>query len=405
MAKVQTVEVADELKNLQRKALEQSDRFINSVIQGHKSLPSDSRKKVIKKYSLFGFLAPLWRSLTTEQKAVWATAGVHSSLTNWQLFISDNAARLRNDLTLEIPPSELWQVRAGYFLIESPSSELILKQEHPLSYWVANKIVGASWKSELVEITETFSLPLDLEIRYKSDLSLVSGFVAPVTTNTISGTITLSGSPVSGAVVRCVRQSDNIILTQKTTGGDGLYEFTGLATDEVYDVVVEYADGGTKYNAFSLWNRNGQLTDFQLESYTVPNGDNADFTLSEYSFTPAKARYYAKVWTSYQGEDIYTDFEIPFDSVSDWSLETLEISGLRGIIVGYTLFLEISGYRGELLFDNIRAVHGGTNWARDPRCDDISKTFTKGFAIVPPFWVPVSLPTGSQFSTQFPPSL
>jgi len=295
MAKVETVVVPDELKNVQRAALEQSDRFLHSVVQAHKSLPSDARKKIIKEQSLFGFLATFWRALSVSEKNVWRDAAAFSGITNWQLFISDNAARLRNDLELDVPPSDLWQVRAGQILIQSPATEMILKQSHPQTYFVSQKIVGAPWKSEVVKIEEVFGLPLEISLRYKSNLLAV---------------------------------------------------------------------GPTQ-----------------------------------------SARYYATVWTSYQGEDIFTDFSINFAAVADWNLQSLTINSLRGIIVGYTLYFEIIGYTGEVLFDNIRAVHSGTNWALDPRCDAIDKTFSKGFAAVPPFWVPVSLPTGATFSSQYPPAL
>lgn len=306
MAKTQTIEVADELKNLEANALERRDRFILGVVQGHKRLPSKVQKKELKRAaiinspmeergSLFKYLAPLWQGLSTAQKTVWKEAAAYSSLTNWQLFISDNAARIRNSLVLEVPPSDLWQVRAGRIFIESPASDIHLKQEHPLDYVVTQKIPGRPWKYELVNITETFSLPLEIIIRYKSDLT---------------------------------------------------------------------AEGPTQV-----------------------------------------ARYYARVWTSYQGEDIETDIVCDFSPSVGWTEVSASTSGLRGILIGYTLHLEISGYRGELLFDNIRAVHGGTNWARDPRCDKIQKTFTKGFAVVPPFWIPVSLPDGSVFSSEYPPAL
>ena len=275
-------------------------------MQGHKHLPSKNQKRLLKRKaiinspqegrgSIFKFLSPLWRALTPEQKQVWKDAGAVSGLTNWQLFVSDNSARIQNSLELGVPPSELWQVRTGYLTIFSPASEIILRQEHPLNYWISDKVPGASWKNEPVLITEQFSFPLTISIRYKSDLT--------------------------------------------STGG-------------------------------------------------------ADI-----------ARYYARVWTSYQGEDIYTDYAIDFDLDTDWKFATLTIQKPRGIIVGYTLFIHIEGYTGELFFDNIRAVHGGTNWARDPRCDDISKEFSGAFALVPPFWIADSLPEGASFSSVFPPSL
>lgn len=295
MAKTEAIEVPDELKNLQRKSVEQRDRFYLGVCQSHKREPSKIQKKIIKEKSLFGYLATFWRELTPEQKAVWSEAGAFSSLSNWQLYISDNAARIRNNLTLDVPPSDLWQVNAGRLTVEAPASQILLKQEHPQQYLVAQKVVGQSWKREIVSIDEVFSLPLELEIRYKSDLS---------------------------------------------------------------------STGPTQ-----------------------------------------SARYFARVWTSYQGVDIFTDYPIDFSPSADWTEASLTISGLRGIIIGYTLYIGFSGYTGTLLFDNIRAIHGGTNWALDPRCDAIDTTFKKAFASVPPFWIPDTLPSGASFESVYPPAL
>jgi len=306
MVRTISVEVTDELKHLYNNALERRDRFYLGVIQGHKRMPSKAQKKLLKRSaiinspmtargSLFKYLSPLWRALTDGQKTAWKDAGVFSFLSGWQLFISDNASRIRNSISFPVTPSELWQVRTGYIKIEGPASQFIISQAHPLDYVVVQKVVGRSWKKEMVTIHEVFSLPVTLKIRYKSNLSVYGG---------------------------------------------------------------------------------GQI-----------------------------ARYKITVWTSYQGEDIYTDFSINFDAVTDWKSATVSTSGLRGIIIGYTLFIEIVGYRGELLFDNIEATHSGTNWALDPRCDEINKTYTKAFALVPPFWVPVSQPAGASFSSIFPPVL
>lgn len=295
MAKTQSVSVPDEIKTLYNSAIELSDPFVFGTAQAHKALPPDRRKAALKGQSVFRFLAPIWRELTPEQKLVWKEAGVYSGISGWQLFVSDNSARIRTQLPLDIPPSELWQVNAGRLLIESPADTLILKQEHPQSYWAAGKVVGASWKKQLVRIVENFSLPLELQIRYKTNLT--------------------------------------------------------------------------------------------------PVGDTQS------------ARFFARIWTSYQGQDIYSDLDINFSPSADWTYSTVTESAMRGILIGYTLYLEIIGYTGEVLFDNIRALHSGSNWAQDPRCDEINKIFRKAFAVVPPFWVPVSLPSGSTFSSQYPPSL
>lgn len=306
MAKTSTQNVPDELRNLFNKSVEQRDRYILGVAQGHKRLPSDRQRKALRRVaninspqsgrgSLFKFFSPMWRALTDEQKEAWRQAAVNSALTGWQLFISDNAARARASLEFGIPPSDLWQVRAGQIKIESPASSIKLGQAHPLDYVVTRKIRGQPWKEEVVAVKENFGLPLELQIRYKSDLTPV---------------------------------------------------------------------GGTQF-----------------------------------------AAYYAEVWSSYQGVDTMTHLEIPLSETTDWTLETVSLSHVIGHIIGYTLYIEVIGYTGEILYDNIRALHSGQNWARDPRCDNISRVFTKGFSQVLPFWIPLDLTEGASFASYYPPAL
>lgn len=299
------MDVPDELKIVARKAHQKRDRYILGVVQSQRREPSKAQKRELKRVasinspqkgrgSMFRYLSPHWRGLPGATKTLWSNAAPYSSLTNWQLFVSDSAARFRNYVSFPGTPSEVWQVRAGRILIESPASEILLRQEHPQAYIVEQKIPGMPWKKEIVQITEIFSLPLTIGIAYKSNLT--------------------------------------------PTGG------------------------------------------------------------------VQRARLYADVWTSYQGVDVHTEVAVDMDPSTDWTSATKTLSGQRGIVIGYTLFLDIFGYTGELLFDNVQATHGGTNWARDPRCDNISKTFSGAFALVPPYWSPDSLPSGASFSSVFPPS-
>ena len=74
----------------------------------------------------------------------------------------------------------------------------------------------------------------------------------------LTGFVTMGGSGVSGAVVRLVRQSTDAEVMKVTTAADGSYTFTGYLNQvlpgENYHIFVEYTNGGTKYNAKSLWN-------------------------------------------------------------------------------------------------------------------------------------------------------
>lgn len=69
----------------------------------------------------------------------------------------------------------------------------------------------------------------------------------------ISGTVTLSGSPVESATIRCIRQSDNVAIASTTTDVSGTYIFEDLEETELYHLAVEYEAASVKYNALSLW--------------------------------------------------------------------------------------------------------------------------------------------------------
>lgn len=114
------------------------------------------------------------------------------------------------------------------------------------------------------------------------------------------------------------------------------------------------------------------------------------------------ARFYADVWTSYQGVDIENIVEIPFDPSTDWTYATISNSAIRGTLIGYTLYIQINGYQGTLLFDNIGAVHSGVNWIFDKRCDYINKVYKKGLAIVPPHWEAIDQQDGAVFFSLSP---
>lgn len=69
----------------------------------------------------------------------------------------------------------------------------------------------------------------------------------------ISGVVSLNGTPVEGAIVRCIRQSDNVAIADVSTDSSGAYTFEDLEEDELYHLAIEYENEGTKYNARSLW--------------------------------------------------------------------------------------------------------------------------------------------------------
>lgn len=72
----------------------------------------------------------------------------------------------------------------------------------------------------------------------------------------LSGVVTLASVPVTGAIIRLIRQSTDIEVAKTTTNASGYYKFVSVSyivPGENYHICVEYTDGGTKYNAKSLW--------------------------------------------------------------------------------------------------------------------------------------------------------
>jgi hypothetical protein len=113
------------------------------------------------------------------------------------------------------------------------------------------------------------------------------------------------------------------------------------------------------------------------------------------------ARFYAIIYSSYQGRTLETPADIDFDLVTDWKTASFGIGEVIGLVRGYALFLELDGVRGDVWFDNVRAEHSGQNWVRDTHCNNIKMAFTKKWYQVPAHWVAIELPSGSYYNTEY----
>jgi hypothetical protein len=69
----------------------------------------------------------------------------------------------------------------------------------------------------------------------------------------IAGVVTLNSVGVVGAILRCIRESDNVAITEQETVSGGVYQFDGLDTAETYHLAVEYEADSEQYNALSQW--------------------------------------------------------------------------------------------------------------------------------------------------------
>lgn len=68
----------------------------------------------------------------------------------------------------------------------------------------------------------------------------------------ISGTCTLAGSPVLGAIVTLIDSATDTVVATDTSDVSGNYAFNGLDITKTYHVVAEYEDSPDQYNAKSL---------------------------------------------------------------------------------------------------------------------------------------------------------
>lgn len=113
------------------------------------------------------------------------------------------------------------------------------------------------------------------------------------------------------------------------------------------------------------------------------------------------AKYYAHVYSLYQGRDIENVLEINLDLDSTGETLTATLGNLLGEVKSYVLYLEIIDCQGVLIVDNIQLIHSGQNWVRDPFCNDLDQSFTRAFYQVPKHWAPVVLPEGAFFGSEF----
>jgi len=113
------------------------------------------------------------------------------------------------------------------------------------------------------------------------------------------------------------------------------------------------------------------------------------------------AYFYLDVISSYQGENLHTFCLIDLSLSSDWKNQIATLSAVKGLIQGYTAFIEIVNATGDLYFDNVSIEHNGLNWARDPFCDSIQTEFTKRFEQIPKNWAPTNLVSGAYYLSQF----
>lgn len=113
------------------------------------------------------------------------------------------------------------------------------------------------------------------------------------------------------------------------------------------------------------------------------------------------AGFYVEVLSHYQGRDIYTPTYITFGASDEWQRTEIEVQRPIGLIKGYTAYIDVNGYQGELDFDNVLLQHSGQNWARDFRCNNIQTNYTRAFQQVARNWESVIAPSGFLYGSVY----
>jgi len=115
-----------------------------------------------------------------------------------------------------------------------------------------------------------------------------------------------------------------------------------------------------------------------------------------------KARFYAIIYSSYQGRTIENEIGFNYNIASGWTRETVTASEIIGVVRSYELRIELDGVRGWFEWDDVVAQHTGTNYARDFRCTDVNNDLTAVNYQIERSWEEQFLPYGSVFSSVYP---
>jgi len=298
MAKTSVLNIPEGNEEDYYKPLQTMDRFIIPRIKPKNKLLSRKRKKIIEDRTYLKICSQLWNELSNEQKQNWKEVDPYENANGFRAFVADQTIRIKQDIEGTATPNQYHQDLVGQIKVESPAEEIKLKQSHPHTYYVYQKIMGKKEMYEASKVEETLNLPLKIGISYKSNL---------------------------------------------TSTGDGSF-----------------------------------------------------------------IRFYATVRHLYQGQNLDYNLTINIPLSSNWNRteNTLNETDFeeepKGQIISYNLYFHLYKVRGTLLFDNIEATHSGSNWARDPFCKEIERTFSRQFREILDHWEVITLPDGSSYQSIYP---
>jgi len=426
--------------------LQPDDRLVAGKIRVKKTIFSRKRKAGVTQKSLLPQVAALWNGYTQEQKDAWSAAGAECNLNGWRLFVRDQCYRIKNDIVGEATPVILHQDLVGNLHIESPADEIKIAQYHPAFYWISHKVYGKKGMYEPVKVTEAFSLPLTIGLNYKADLTDLSAehdigkwgewgdaaelnyFFYRKITMSEDGYLQAISFNLSKENAGDFRYSVGIFADNAGAVGAKIANTEiKVITGEYYDWVTEtiHADlengatywlcvqtDNTAWDVFLPYDgrianlsKQGPQTNFpdwRDNPAGLTNTGDDYLIYATYTEKPSFAKFYAEIWSSYQGRDILTNSEINLDYSANWKNAELVVSDILGLPIAYNLFIHLKNLQGDLFVDNIKAEHDAQNWARDPFCRDINQAFTRAFYQIPKHWAAEIMEEGAGFESIYP---
>lgn len=292
MALTGYLDVPPELLELFQKLISPTSNRRTGAVRKHGYLQSKKKILDLTTRSLLPQIRDLRDALSPAEIASWKAAALAARQNWWNLFVQDTAYRLKYGIPGLAIPSTLHQYKVGRIEIAGTASSVKLTQYHPNKYYVNKKIRGSTLLREDVAVFENFSLPLEIQISFRS--KLVAYGAAP------------------------------------------------------------------------------------------------------------KARFYAIVFSSYQGRTIETLVNIDLDLTTEWQRKNIICNSVIGTARYYQLFIELSDVHGVFEWDNVGAWHNGVNWARDWRCSDVNNEITRTNFQIEKSWEELFLPAGTGFDSVYP---
>lgn len=187
MAKISYQDIPPEFDQLILKSLTPADRFIIPHVSIKKLISRRKLLKGITQKSQLKNISSAWNLLSTLDKNAWVSAGLKSGLTGYKHFTKEYILRLKNGLEPVTVPSIYHQGNVGKIQIEAPATKIIIRQDHPIYYYIKTKVKGTKSQYEPKLTTEFVSFPFNIYISYKSNLTNInSQYVAKLIITMVS---------------------------------------------------------------------------------------------------------------------------------------------------------------------------------------------------------------------------